>query len=61
MLHDGDTIESAAGVDAAGEGGQGQAHSSALNGEQQALTLGRLKEFYLDTSEPVASGAQAAG
>ena len=63
LLNDGDTLEGAAGADTgAGEGNQGQVQfSSALNGEQQALTLGRLKEFYLDVTELVTTGAQAAG
>lgn len=63
LLHDGDTVEGVAGNDSgASEGNFGQAQiSSALSGEQQALSLGRLKEFYLDSSEPATTGASATG
>jgi len=49
LLHDSDTIESAAKE----EDEDGSRKVNVLTDELQALTLGRLKEFYLDTTDPV--------
>jgi hypothetical protein len=49
-------LESQSGVDGAAVEGQGQA-TSVLSGQQQAINLGRLKEFCLDVAEKVAPAA----
>ena len=63
LLHDGDAIETVAGADAAAGGDAPSQMPNALStGEQQALALGRLKQFYLDTADPVGAAAgQATG
>ncbi len=59
LLKDKDVLETQTGVDGAAVDGQTQV-TSVLSGQQQAINLGRLKEFCLDVAEKVAPAAVGA-